>query len=77
MNDHPNQAPAVENLQRYLRQLSYDQPEIPAPPIDGIFESQTEEALRQFQRSRGLPVTGSADRAALVAAVKDAGYECE
>lgn len=62
MNNHPNQAPAVENLQRYLRQLSYDEPEIPAPPIDGIFESQTEEALRQFQRLRGLPVTGSADQ---------------
>ena len=62
MNDHPNKAPAVENLQRYLRQLSYDEADIPAPPIDGVFESQTEEALRQFQRLRGLPVTGSADQ---------------
>ena len=32
------------------------------PPVDGIFESDTEEALRNFQSLRGLPVTGNADR---------------
>ena len=62
MTDHPNFRPSVSNLQRYLRQLSYDEETIPRPPIDGIFESQTEDALREFQRLRGLPVTGSADR---------------
>lgn len=62
MNNHPNHFPAVENLQRYLRQLSFGEPNIPALPIDGIFESQTEDALREFQRSRGFPVTGSADQ---------------
>ncbi len=62
MTYHPNHTPAVENLQRYLRQLSYDEQTIPAPPIDGIFESQTEEALREFQRLRGIPSTGSADQ---------------
>ena len=62
LNSHQNHAPAVENMQRYLRQLSYDEPTIPAPPIDGIFESRTENALREFQRLRGFPVTGSANR---------------
>ena len=62
MNNHPNHPPAVANLQRYLRQLSYDEPTIPPPPVDGIFESQTGAALREFQRLRGFPVTGSADR---------------
>lgn len=62
MNYHPNYAPAVENLQRYLRQLSFAEENIPTPPIDGIFESRTEEALREYQRSRGFPVTGSADQ---------------
>lgn len=62
MNDHPNHSPAIQNLQRYLRQLSYDESTIPFVPIDGIFESRTEEALREFQRLRGFPVTGSADQ---------------
>ena len=48
MPQHPNQSIAIENLQRYLRQLSYDHPEIPAPPIDGVFESQTKDALNAF-----------------------------
>ena len=62
MNEHQNFPPAVENMQRYLRQLSYDEPTIPPPPIDGIFETRTEDALREFQRLRGFPITGSADR---------------
>ena len=61
MNNHPNHSPATQNLQRYLRQLSYDENSIPPVPIDGIFESRTEEALREFQRLRGFPITGIAD----------------
>ena len=57
-----NQTQAVENLQRYLRQLHFSEPNIPQPPIDGIFDDATEESLRAFQRSRGLPDTGSADQ---------------
>ena len=62
MPRYENEAQAIENLQRYLRQLSYHNPEITAPPIDGIFERDTERALREFQRMQGLPVTGRADR---------------
>ena len=62
MPSYENEAQAVENLQRYLRQLSYHHPEITPPPIDGIFESDTEKALREFQAMQGLPVTGSADK---------------
>ena len=53
---------AIRNLQRYLRQLSYEDADIPPVPIDGIFESATEEALRAFQIKRGLEATGIADR---------------
>lgn len=63
MPQYENEAPAVRNLQRYLRQLSYHDPTITPPPIDGIFERDTERALRDFQRSQGFPETGSADRA--------------
>lgn len=64
MPQHPNQSLAIENLQRYLRQLSYDHPEIPAPPIDGVFESQTKDALNAFQQLYGIPVRESIDQAA-------------
>lgn len=62
MPTHPNQTQAIQNLQRYLRQLSYHYPSIPPAPIDGIFESDTERALRAFQALRALPITGIADR---------------
>ena len=44
-----NQATAVENLQRYLRRLSFDDPRIPRVPVDGIFDTVTEDATRAFQ----------------------------
>lgn len=56
-----NNPVAVRNLQRYLRQLAYHDREIPMPPVDGVFESQTRDALEAFQRLYGLPVTGVAD----------------
>lgn len=61
MTDHQNYPSAVRNLQRYLRQLSYEDESITAPPIDGIFERDTEQALRDFQRTQGIEQTGSAD----------------
>lgn len=54
---------AIQNLQRYLRTLSYFGDRIPPPPIDGVFDSATEEAVRAFQRSEGLPATGRVNAA--------------
>lgn len=62
MPRYENQREATLNLQRYLRQLSYHHPEITPPPIDGIFERDTEKSLKDFQAMVGLPVTGRADR---------------
>lgn len=62
MAEHENSRAAITNLQRYLRQLSYDEESIGTVPIDGIFESTTEDALREFQRLRGFPITGRADQ---------------
>lgn len=56
-----NQKEYIFNLQRYLRQLSATESYIPTPPIDGIFDTATEDSLRQYQALRGLPVTGRAD----------------
>ena len=60
--NHPNYSPAVANLQRYLRQLAYHTDGIGQVPVDGIFESATRDALSNYQRIVGLPVTGAADR---------------
>ncbi len=58
---HPNYRPAVQNLQRYLRRLSYDDCSIPPIPVDGIFGSETGRALTVFQQREGLNPTGIAD----------------
>jgi len=58
-----NEQEAIRNLQRYLRQLSYVDERIPGPPIDGIYDTATREAVRAFQRVEGLPETGVVDTA--------------
>lgn len=57
----PNERQVISDLQRYLRQLSFDFPSIPAPPVDGIFESVTQDAVRAYQKMKDLPDTGQAD----------------
>ena len=52
---------ATQNLQRYLRALSYFNGELTKAPVDGVFDEATERALSDFQRTEGLPVTGRAD----------------
>ena len=52
---------AVRNLQRYLRRLSYEENEILPVPVDGIFDTRTEEALTEFQNMMGFSPTGRAD----------------
>lgn len=62
MNDHQNSQAAIENLQRYLRQIALSDGGFPPPPVDGIFDSETKEALRRYQSMTGVPQTGSADQ---------------
>ena len=53
---------ATRNIQKYLRRLSYDNPAIPRPPLDSIFDTVTEDSLKAFQRIYGLTPTGRADK---------------
>ena len=57
----PYETQAIFNLQRYLRQLSRFDPDIPTVDEDGIFGEETRRSLEAFQRKYGLPVTGTAD----------------
>ena len=52
---------ATRNIQRYLRQLSYTDKDITAPPIDAIFDSVTADSVRSFQRKYGLEESGTVD----------------
>lgn len=57
-----NEKEAIKNVQRYLRQLSYTDSDIPPVPIDGIFGEVTENSLIAFQTKNGLQPSGVADR---------------
>ena len=53
---------AIIDIQRFLRHLSFHESDIRDVPIDGIWEAQTEAAVRDFQRKYSLPQTGRVDR---------------
>lgn len=56
---------AILNIQRYLRHISFHDDSIcesGSIPLDGIWESDTRDAIIKFQQSRSLPVTGTVDR---------------
>ena len=57
-----NRRQAIENLQKYLRRLSFEYADITAPPIDGIFDTVTKRSLTDFQKRFGLGATGVADK---------------
>ncbi len=61
MASTPYETQAIFNLQRYLRQLSRFDPDIPSVDEDGIFGEETRAALSAFQKKYGLPITGTAD----------------
>ena len=48
-------------LQKRLRALSRKDERIPSVFIDGIYGKETEDAVRAFQETRGLPVSGAVD----------------
>lgn len=52
-----NQRDAIRNLQTYLREISFFDGSIPRVPIDGIYGTDTRDAVGEFQRTRSLPVT--------------------
>ena len=63
MQEPLNLQDAIFNLQKYLRALSFVDERITRPPLDGIFDSATEEAVRSFQNAYGVGSNGLVDKA--------------
>lgn len=51
----------IYEVQNYLRTISQANKNIPTIIPTGVYDSGTEEAVRQFQKEYGLPVTGKID----------------
>lgn len=62
MTEPLNLEDAIRNLQRYLRTISFYDPRINRVPIDGLYDSETQLAVRSFQETRGLSVTGKVNK---------------
>ena len=62
MQEPLNLQDAIFNLQKYLRAISFADPRVSRPPLDGIFDSATEDSVRSFQASRGLNANGLVDK---------------
>ena len=48
------QTQAIRNLQRYLRQLSFENQNLPELPIDGVFDTETQRAVEIFQQENRI-----------------------
>jgi peptidoglycan hydrolase-like protein with peptidoglycan-binding domain len=59
-NDRKND---IQEIQTYLRIISFENPEIPTILPTGIYDSQTRSAVLKFQEEAGLPPTGEIDKA--------------
>ncbi len=62
MTRQENEREAILSIQKYLRQLSYFDPDLTPVPIDGIYGEDTAAAVREFQTKNGLTPTGIVDR---------------
>ena len=58
---HRDNRANVYELQTYLRYISRFVKSIPLVNPDGIYGPKTKEAVIEFQKAFGLPVTGEAD----------------
>lgn len=57
-----NKGEGVRTIQYYLNVIAYFNPQLNTLPMDGDFGTTTENAVKEFQRFYGLPVTGVVDR---------------
>jgi peptidoglycan hydrolase-like protein with peptidoglycan-binding domain len=53
----------IQEIQQYLRIISFENPDIPTIIPTGFYDSSTREAVTAFQEYAGLPTTGEIDKA--------------
>ena len=56
-----SRGPKVRQMQEQLNRIRRAYPALPAVTADGVFGTQTENAVRKFQQIFGLPATGIVD----------------
>ncbi len=56
-----NKKDHIYEVQNYLRTIAQVNDNIPAIIPSGVYDEKTEDAVRQFQREYGLPITGKID----------------
>ena len=71
MYNQSDKEAAIREIQRYLYTISQIEKTIPYLAIDGIFGDETKNAVREFQRLKRLPETGSVDNTTFDALYKD------
>ena len=62
MNFIDQKEEVIKDVQKWLRTIGREYPDFPEVFIDGIYGSETAEAVSFFQRKKGLQVTGKIDR---------------
>lgn len=62
MNADTRQRAFVQELQQYLRVISFSDNRVPPIAVDGVFGPETTRAVEAFQSAYRMPVTGKVDR---------------
>ena len=57
-----DKAQAIMQIQQFLRTLQITNGDKVTVPVDGIYDSKTKDAVREFQIKSGLPATGTVDK---------------
>lgn len=57
-----NEKEYIRDLQKKLREISYHDGDIPPVAINGVYDDETKNAVRAFQKKQGTEVTGIVDR---------------
>ena len=61
MRNIANENENIAELQRYLREIYHADGSVPLVNPDGLYGSETADAVRKFQADNGMSVTGKAD----------------